>query len=96
MELAQAGDSARVMEERSLAQLLQPLGLAVQDIPVSRPLHVRSPGCSCMQMYSQDKTLVERAEEELAWLGSGVAHAQSRAHDAEASHRLGRRRQQGC
>ena len=35
-ELAQMGDSKRVVEERSLAQLLQPLGLAVQDIPVSR------------------------------------------------------------
>ena len=36
-EQAQAGDSERVLEERSLAQLLQPLGLAVQDIPVSSP-----------------------------------------------------------
>ena len=35
-ELAQMGDSERAVEERSLAQLLQPLGLAVQDIPVSR------------------------------------------------------------
>ncbi|CAK0784589.1 hypothetical protein CVIRNUC_007793 [Coccomyxa viridis] len=32
-ELAQMGDSERLVEERSLAQLLQPLGLAVQDIP---------------------------------------------------------------
>ncbi len=34
-EQAQAGDSERALEERSLAQLLQPLGLAVRDIPVS-------------------------------------------------------------
>lgn len=34
-EQAQMGDSERALEERSLAQLLQPLGLAVRDIPVS-------------------------------------------------------------
>ena len=48
-ELAQMGDSERVVEERSLAQLLQPLGLAVQDIPVSRPPYLISPDiCSCL------------------------------------------------
>ena len=48
-ELAQMGDSERLVEERSLAQLLQPLGLAVQDIPVSRPPYLISPNiCSCL------------------------------------------------
>ena len=47
-ELAQMGDSERALEERSLTQLLQPLGLAVQDIPVSRPLQIHTPGCSCL------------------------------------------------
>ena len=34
-EQAAMGDSARVIEERSLAELLSPLGLAVHGIPVS-------------------------------------------------------------
>lgn len=34
-EQAAMGDSARVIEERSLAELLSPLGLAVRSIPVS-------------------------------------------------------------
>ena len=52
-ELAQMGDSERALEERSLAQLLQPLGLAVQDIPVSRPRQLRSPGCGCLACKAQ-------------------------------------------
>lgn len=39
------GDSTRVLEERSLQELLAPLGLAVQDIPV------RCRCCSHQDMY---------------------------------------------
>lgn len=39
-ELAQMGDSERVIEENSLAEVLQPLGLAIRDIPVSKPTNV--------------------------------------------------------
>ena len=40
-ELAEMGDSERALEEQSLAQLLQPLGLALREIPVSAlvPVH---------------------------------------------------------
>ena len=44
---AQMGDSQRLLEERSLARLLQPLGLAVLDIPVSSAQARLHPDPSC-------------------------------------------------
>lgn len=46
-EQAQMGDSQRLLEERSLAQLLQPLGLAVRDIPVSNTKFSVQPDIPC-------------------------------------------------
>ena len=83
-ELAQMGVSARVVEERHLEQLLQPLGLAVQDIPVSSPPHVRSPGCGCARLCSHPSS--ESLE---SWPGLAVMSCARRAEPVMQKHLTG-------
>ncbi|CAL5229542.1 g12889 [Coccomyxa viridis] len=73
-EQAQMGDSERALEERSLAQLLQPLGLAVRDIPADGHCLYRAVGD---QLGSHTNDAMEAGD---LWAIRAKAAAYMRAH----------------